>query len=337
MSCLFLVRNFLSVKTACAIFEQYYPESCVYFSIESDDKTYFKKIANTVPESINVIKTLPIDWLFIGINYIKNIKDLRLAQISIKKILIGLNINELFINYPVHEKDALYIKVAKSLNIKVSFYEEGSCFYTGIRGRKKDAISQIKYWTKHLTLRFYGIKRGYKVSPDQWYSLLNIDKHPHRKISIQYKKIENLNLKYLFLSRPLTEDYPSVSLEQHISAISRFADIIPKGENLFIKFHPRESEKKQLEILFKLNDLIKEIKIVKFLGDVSAEDVIYNLTAGSHVCGFDSSTLIYGSSINKSVTFSSVLNLVYQFDDSNELRNLYNFYRVKFRNINFLT
>ncbi|QSX28913.1 hypothetical protein JYB88_11655 [Shewanella cyperi] len=336
MSRFFLVRNFLSVKTATAIAEQYSVEVPSVFSIEADSEEYFKKVSSSVSLSIPVLQTEPINWLFERFNYLRHYKELFQSSVKIADLFKKYNVTELFVNYPVHEKDALYVKVAKRLGIHVSFYEEGSCFYTGGRGRKKNIISEIKFWMKHTSLWFIGIQRGYGVSADNWYSLLPIEKRPWHKVTISYDVRDYSGIKYLFLSRPVTLDFPSVSIELQIKSILKFVKKIPAGETLFIKFHPRETEDLKRIIISELDKLAVDVIVKTFSDEIPAEDVVFNMPANGIVCGFDSSTLIYGYAINKNVTYCSVLSDLRKHDTMGELENLYHVYKKEFKHIKFI-
>nr|WP_306823632.1 polysialyltransferase family glycosyltransferase [Providencia rettgeri] len=324
------------MKTAYAITEQYKKNEKYIYSIESDDDEYFSTIKNTVATNIPVIKTEPINWIFERFNFLLKYRSLQSSYKKILSIYTKYQISEIFIHYPVHEKEALYMKAAKKLKIKINFYEEGSCFYTDRRGRKLDVYSRLKFFIRKSLLKCLNINYGYQLNADGWYSILPVKKQPNHLIKISYKKIECPNLKYLFLSRPVFDDYPSISFDLYIQSIIKFINTIPKNETLFIKFHPRESLDNQRKTIDKLNSYSSYIEVKKLDLNIAAEDIVYNMEKGSSVCAFDSSTLIYGNSINSNIKFHSVLNHIYMYDEMNELSNLYSLYTKKFSHIEYI-
>ncbi|TAI84934.1 polysialyltransferase family glycosyltransferase [Pectobacterium versatile] len=337
MSSFFLVRNLLSVKTAYAIYQQHKVTKEVTFSIEDEVVGYFDKIKSTVPLGVDVIPTKNINWLFERLNYLSNLKVIWKHEKDISELYENKKITDLFVHFPLHEKDALYVKVAKGMAITINFYEEGSCFYTGVRGRKKGITNEMKYWIKHLSLKLIGINRGYHVEPDQWYSIFPVKKINNKIINISYTGLDDFSIKYLFLSRPVISDFPSISLEQQLNAMLVFINRIPDSEVVYIKFHPRESSELRNQIIKKLRDACKRrLAIEMYEKEVAAEEIVHSMTDGGEVCGFDSSTLIYGLAINKKLTYSSVLGRIHMYDDVNELSNLYYSYIKDFPHINFI-
>lgn len=334
MSSFFLVRNLLSVKTAYAIYQQYKITEEVVFSIEDEVVGYFDKVKSTVPVGIDVISTKKINWLFERLNYLSNLQVLWRHEKEISALYKNKKVTELFVHFPLHEKDAVYVKVARKMAITINFYEEGSCFYTGMRGRKKGVINEVKYWIKHISLKFIGIHRGYHVEPDQWYSILPVKKNNSNLITISYIGVNDFPVKYLFLSRPVTSDFPSISLEQQIRAMLVFINRVPDNEVVYIKFHPREHSILRNKIIKKLRDACeRQLTIEVYEKEVAAEEIVHSMVDGGEVCGFDSSTLIYGMVINKKLTYSSVLSRIHAYDDTNELRNLFDCYSKKFTHI----
>lgn len=334
MSTFFLVRNLLSVKTAYAIYQQYKSTEEITFSIEDEIVGYFDKIKSTVPLGIDIIPTKKINWLFERLNYLSNLKTLWQHEKEISALYEKKKVTDLFVHFPLHEKDAVYVKVARKMAITINFYEEGSCFYTGVRGRKKTVINEMKYWIKHLSLKFFGINRGYRVEPDQWYSIFPVEKNNSKLITISYTGTDDFPVKYLFLSRPVISDFPSISLEQQLSAMLVFINGIPDNEVVYIKFHPRESPELRSKIIKKLRDTCKrQLTIKMYEKEIAAEEIVHSMIDGGEVCGFDSSTLIYGLVINEKLTYSSVLSRIHAYDDTNELTNLFNCYGEFFTHI----
>lgn len=336
MSSFFLIRNLLSVKTALSIHKQYNRLVDPVFSIEAESEAYFNEIKKTVPEKIKTVETLKINYLFNGLTFIKKINCLRYYEKKIESIFKSYNVSDFFVLYPLHEKDALYLKVAKQLGLNISFYEEGSCFYTGQRGREKNFKKEIKFYIKNVLLKMLEINRGYVGEPNCWYSMLPINKKNNKLIKVDFEKLDFSHVNHLFLSRPVSTDFPSISIDLQSESILNYFKILKPGEKVYIKFHPREKEDSRIKILNFLNSKQDKIKCIALNTSFAAEDVLYNMNSGGTVCGFDTSTLIYAKSINPSINVYSVLNNIYFLDKSNELKNLYDCYSNCFKHIVFL-
>lgn len=337
MCSFFLIRNLLSVKTALSIYKYHFSSTNPVFSIESESDDYYEGIKRNVPNHIQVIKTFKSNSIFSGLNVIYKYKELCALESDVKKLFKDLQVKNAFFLYPLHEKDALYLKVALDMDIKVSFYEEGSCFYTSHRGRVKSLTSDIKFHLKNLILRSLGIKRGYVANPHAWYSILPISKKNNTIIRVDYNQLDLGDVRHVFFSRPVNTDFPSVSLNMQASAMLIYLEKLQVNESAYIKFHPRESEPEQDYILEFLNKNQNRVTCKKLEMSCAAEDVLYNLPKSGTICGFDTSTLIYANSINNHVMVYSVLPAISNYDKSNELQNLYVMYSEKFKHINFLS
>ncbi|MBT9429735.1 alpha-2,8-polysialyltransferase family protein [Candidatus Symbiopectobacterium endolongispinus] len=272
---------------------------------------------------------------FSGINYLFNIATLRKHEKDIEAFYYNNQVSDVFVHYPLHEKDSLYVKVARRAGITINFYEEGSCFYTNTRGRKRGVINQIKYWVEHISLMCLGIRRGYHVKLDYWYSIFPLNNKNNKIINIVYEGVDEPSVKYLFLLRPVTLDFPSITFKQQLDAMLVFVNRVPEHEKLYIKFHPCESIEMRNQVIENLRDICnKSIAIEPYEKEIAAEEIVSSMVEGGEVCGFGSSTPIYGFSINKKITYSSVLERVYKYDNINELSNLYFVYKKAFHILN---
>ncbi|WP_102385318.1 polysialyltransferase family glycosyltransferase [Vibrio cyclitrophicus] len=329
MSNLYLIRNLLSLKAAKSIDEQYFYHGSVFSVIDTDYQLKNIILNNLEETKINVVSTVKFPVYGAGFNILKQRQYIKEAKDEVEKLLSHLSTTQLFITYPMHFDSYVYYIIAKKLRIKVCFYEEGPCFYRAGLTKQYD-INTKKDALRRLYFELCGLKRGYSFNADNWYCSLPI-KEKHRLIRLKYKKV-NLpsDVKRVFLSRPVSDDYPEIKITDEVNAIKKFYDFECDGEILYLKFHPRESETKRDLINDGLLKLGIQIAIIE--GDMPSEDVIFSMEAGA-VCGYDTTTLVYANNINNNVKVYSVLNSITGKDHSGFLTECYQEYKLKYNHI----
>lgn len=332
MSNLYLVRNLLSLKAAKSINDEYFSQSANFSVIDTNQQLKDIILKNIDANIDNIELTIKMPVSAAGLNILKQRKQIKEAKKMIGRVFSNLSIGQVFITYPMHFDSYLYYLVAKNRKIKISFYEEGPCFYRAGTTKQYD-VSNTKDLIKRLYFDICGLKRGYNFKPDDWYCSLEI-KEQHNLIKLRYEKV-NLpaNIKFVFLSRPVSEDHPEITVADEIEAIRKFYNMTCNGEVLHLKFHPRESEVKKSEIQERLRSIRINTEIIK--GNNSSEDVIYSMKSGA-VCGYDTTTLVYANNINKKVDVYSVLKEIIKKESSGFLTECYQEYKLKYKHIHMI-
>jgi len=328
---LYLIRNLLSLKAALSIENQYEYNNSIYSIINYNSDVTSLIVDNIECDNVNIKYTESLNLSNDIFGFIGNRKKVRQNKGKIKVIFSEEKITSLFITYPIHFDAYLYYRVAKEMNIKVCFFEEGPCFY------RKGSTNQYKAITildkiKRKYFLSIGIDRGYDFFPDEWYSSIPIDVE-HYKVKLQYRKILLDDVRCLFLSRPVSEDCNGVSVDDEIKAITLFYQRCCNENFLYIKFHPRENENKRKNLLRLLNG--NGIPCGELETNYSSEDVIYSLKE-SVIGGYDTTTLVYSNSINSLVKAYSVIASIKDLDTSGFLNECYNEYKHKYTHITMI-
>jgi hypothetical protein len=331
MSNMYLIRNLLSLKAAEAIDKDYKFNGSV-FSIVNTNKQLKSIILKNIENNVNIIDTLELPVFSVGFNIKKQRTIVKKLKIIAEELFVEKYISKLFITYPMHFDSYIYYLTAKKLNVPVCFYEEGPCFYrAGLT--KQYEVNNMKDAIRHLYFELCGLRRGYNFKADSWYCSLPI-KEKYNKIKIKYNKLcLPIDMKYLFLSRPASEDYQKIKIFDEINAIKKFYNLVCGNDTLFVKFHPRESQAKRITIK---NELLKdEIKIEIIEGDMPSEDILFSMSTGA-VCGYDTTTLVYANNINDKIEVFSVLKSLINKDPSGFLQECYQEYKSKYKHIHMI-
>jgi hypothetical protein len=327
MNKLFVISNLLSIKAANAI-DEMESSASVYLSIRNDDDV-FSTLQSYSDSKIERFPMLGTEGNIVNLllNIVKYKRDVR-------NFLMSNSVNNVFLTNPLHIESSIFYKEARKLNIKISFYEEGICFYRILESNQYDATGIVSK-TKKRILRILGLYKGYGLTPDKWYSSLDFP-YPSQKISLKYKRLEVFsNIKTLFLSRPASEDFPGVTIDDELQAISVYYDRVGEGnEALYIKFHPREGVDKRTYIINKLKDKY-DISAIELTTNVSSEDILYSMKSGS-IGGYETTTLVYGYNINPSIKYYSVGYCIAKKDTSQTIYSFLNFYKENFSHIEYL-
>lgn len=333
MTIFFLVRNVLSIKVAEAIvFSEFVGEKKFFYSCEADDERYFNEMSSLIGKGGIVMKTITDKAMFNRKFIFLLPFYLIVSRSKIKKILLLNEIEKLFVTYPLHYKQSLYVSVARKLGIEICFFEEGTCFYRGDVSQQYKARTIFGY-IKKILLKPLGLVQGYDVEPDKWYSILGLPNIDYLPVNVKYSAIDVDYVDNLFLSRPLSSELPGISIQDHAEGILRFCKELPKGGVLYIKFHPRESKDEVDYILSYLNGHYTTLQLKV---NVSAEDVVFNF-GSARICGFETSTLVYANKINKEAKVYSVLPVVANMDSSGHLASYLSEYMDKYKHIKFLS
>lgn len=324
----FFSRNLLSSQVSCAISENMNGDS-VYL-IESPDDKYFQNISSVYPEGCTVLEFHPV-----LIPRMSKFCSFFLFFVNLLKFSLKyeLRYSRVFVTYPVHLPQSLYLKIFRFFGAEVHFFEEGSCFYKFNSAlEEKRFINSTKI--KSLLIRVLDLDAGYRAVPDVWHSILDLYRERNAtKVNLTYEKIDVSNIRRLFLSRPLGEDF-GVEFDIYVSAIRKFAkETKDFGGPLYIKFHPRESHEHRLRVLNELSNcgIVESLDI-----SMAAENLVYNMTGRSVIGGFETATLVYSNAINDSVRIISMLRHVKDYDLSGVLSEYYDDYSSKYNWIEFL-
>ncbi|MBH0027520.1 hypothetical protein I6F53_11045 [Pseudoalteromonas sp. SWN29] len=328
MSDLFLIRNLLSSTSALSIMHQYGSEDAV-FSVVSCNKTLEDAIKNSILSDAHhqVIDTFKLDLMPFRLT---SLYKQRLSVNSIKFKILQLykarGINKLFLTYPMHLDSYLYYTVAKKNDIEICFFEEGPCFYRGGL-TKQYSVVNFNSFLRKIYFRIVGLDYGYGFKPDTWYSSLPI-KNNYNKVNLVYRKVDLPDeVMNLFLSRPVSCDFPEITLADEVNAIKAFYFNLDLKGCLYIKFHPRESEEKRMKLLCLLKDekiLVKHLNV-----EYSSEDIVYSMSQGN-IVGYDTTTLVYSNKINPKIQAYSILALIKNKESSGFLQECYREYEEKY-------
>lgn len=323
----------MSLTSARAIVEKYCKRD-VIFSVVSGDAKLERVIKNNIDDAVDVTNSESIEFLPFRISSL--IKQRRIVDEvtkRIEKFLLAKNITHIYITYPLHVDSYLYYKVSLKLGINIGFYEEGPCFYR--RGRTKQyQIKNLRTFVRKIYFSLIGLNFGYDFEPNNWHSSLPSNKSCDI-IKLSYRVVDlPLEVRNVFLSRPMSNDYPTITIDDELNAIKKYVSHSIGYENtLYIKFHPRESEEKIITLINKLGSIGIKVKEIK--GDFSSEDLLFSMESGT-ICGYDSTTLVYSKSINEQVKAISLLSLVKDKDCSGFLKECYTEYVSLYPHIHML-
>ncbi|WP_462155382.1 polysialyltransferase family glycosyltransferase [Pseudoalteromonas piscicida] len=324
---LFLVRNLLSVKVANAISED---KEDIFLSANGiDTLNNLIKKSKKKDNPLLFLNPLKIKDPLTSYHDVKNFRD------RVKAVMLRERISEVLITYPLHIDGSVFYSVARELGIKVSFFEEGLCFY---RSHESNQYSNhgIKGFLKKLYYSYLRVGEGYDFRADNFYYTLDGQEVDGRKVQLDFTKLDDLkHVEYLFLSRPASEDFKGINFEDEVSSICKFYNHVVKKENkkLYIKFHPRESEIKRASLLKELDGhglQIEELKV-----GASSEDVVFSMEKGA-ICGYETTTLIYANIINRNVEVFSVAEQVMGLDDTKVIQGFIAFYKDKFSHVKYI-
>jgi len=332
MSNLYLLRNLLSLKAAESIDEQYSFRNSKFSVIDSNPQLKDIILKNIDEKACNVVTTVKLPVYSVGFNILKQRQRIQEVKRLVEKQLAELTVNQLFITYPMHFDSYIYYLVAIKLKIKVCFYEEGPCFYRA-GCTKQYEINNIKDAVRRLYFESCGLKRGYAFKANSWYCSLPIKENYHTVI-LKYEKVNlSPDVKFVFLSRPVSDDYPEINLIDEVNAIKKFFDLVCKGNVLHLKFHPRESETKRSQI----QELLRALGITTIVikGNGPSEDIIFSMKSGA-VCGYDTTTLVYANNINKNIDVYSVLKDIKNKEPSGFLSECFEEYQLKYKHIHMI-
>ncbi|MUL05922.1 hypothetical protein GNP64_07825 [Aliivibrio fischeri] len=329
MTSLFLVRNLISIKAADAISDK-----------EKDKKIYI--LPNIEPSSVEIMKSNINDSILtkeiiplklFGNNLLLNLLSIIRYKRQVKSFFKENEITTLYATNPLHYDSYIYYLIAKSTNIKVFFYEEGTCFYR-LNDSEQYLAKSVLQKIKQNINNIIGLYQGYGKKPNGWYASLPFSENSV-KIVLKYNYHDELkNIKKIFLSRPASEDFSSVKIDDEINAILKFnLYVINEPGDLYIKFHPRELREKRIKILSKLKAL--GINVIELEVKCSSEDVVYSMETGV-VCGYETATLAYAKSINSYVKIYSVAEHIAEKDRTNTIKGFIGFYKKKFPYIEFI-
>ena len=192
---------------------------------------------------------------------------------------------------------------------------------------KQYSVVNLKSFLRKIYFSIVGLNYGYGFKPDAWYSSLPI-KESYNKIDLLYKKVQfPEEIKNIFLSRPVSCDFPEISLLDEVSAIKSFYFNLDLKGHLFVKFHPRESEEKRRKLISLLrseNVLVEDLNV-----ESSSEDIVYSMGQGK-VIGYDTTTLVYSNKINPKIQAYSILALIKDKESSGFLQECYKEYCEKY-------
>lgn len=331
----FYIRNYFSIISAEKIIVQAKITNAVaflaYFSKEGYQILLEKQMNNKV---WNVIKKYDGEKKS-KIPFLDNF--ILKEKYKLKKIFIENKITNIYlsnINIPL---ERLFFILADEMNINIHFYEEGSNLYyqnNYINHKFKMSIKKILFFNQrklYMDTKFYSARTVYaflnNINPYRTYNKKVILDYNLHDLTIQ-NLCENLGLTdigTLFLSRPMSED-GLINLDEEIEI---FKYLNYKFNDVYVKFHPRESEDKKnvLRSKFKFKELPEQIN------DTPVEILVENLKL-HNLIGYDTSTLFYTSELNRKVITYSVLNLL--ITKSTHIKLSYDFMKENFKNITFL-
>lgn len=324
----FFTRNLLSVQVSCAISNLIDGDS--EFIIESLDDEYFRTMLSNYPSYYSVSKMEPV-----LVPKRSKVLSVVLFLVSMLSFVIRHRIknSRVFVTYPLHLSQSLYLKIFRLFGAEVHFFEEGSCFYKSNSQLEDD---RYLHSTRFKKLLIQGLKldAGYRATPDVWHSVLNVNSNGNSvSVRLNYDDMDASEIRRLFLSRPLQEDF-GIGFDVYINAIKKFAEHTSNIDSpLYIKFHPREPQRFRDKVLEELSGCCT----VRPLDTKSAaENVVFNMKKQSIVGGFETATLVYANAINDTVRIISMLRHVKEHDRSGILSEYYDDYSSRYDWIEFL-
>lgn len=324
----FFTRNLLSVQVSYAISNTIDGDSA--FIVESLDEEYFRTVASNYPGYFSVSKMEPV-------LVPKRSKILSVILFLVRMLNFFIRNrtknSRVFVTYPLHLSQSVYLKIFRILGAEVHFFEEGSCFYKD-NSDLEDERYLYSTRVKSLLIQCLNLDAGYRAVPDVWHSVLNVNGDRNSlSVKLNYEEFDASEIRRLFLSRPLQEDF-GIGFDIYINAIKMFAEQTSNVDGpLYIKFHPRESKEFRDKVLRELSGCC----VVKTLESKSAaENVVYSMKKQSVIGGFETATLVYANAINDKVRTISMLRHVKEHDCSGILSEYYDDYSSKYDWIEFL-
>ncbi|MGI2808290.1 polysialyltransferase family glycosyltransferase [Vibrio vulnificus] len=323
----FVIRNLFSLKAAVSIVEQNkLPHTFVSVGLSDENN---KTISANIPTQS---KFIVFRGLELSSGYFGFIKRLVKLKREVADFIRNEGVRRIYLTNPIHLDTSIFYFAARNLGIEIAFYEEGICFYRlneSLQYKKRT----IKGYLKRLLFRIFNISQGYGLKPDLWYASLPFSPK-HNKFKLIFNKIEKAkNIENLFLSRPASEDFSGVEIDDEVAAIKLFYEHVVGKDVLFIKFHPRESSVKRKELMEKLRD--EEIRVKVLNLDCSSEDILFSMKKGN-LAGYETTTLVYADAINKNVKVYSVGNVISKKDKTGTISGFIDFYKRNFNHIEYL-
>ncbi|HIF9435035.1 TPA: polysialyltransferase family glycosyltransferase [Photobacterium damselae] len=330
MTSLFLVRNLISIKTADAISDKKKIKEKIYI-LPNLDLSSIEIMRSNINKSTFTGAIIPLK-LF-GNNFFLNFLSVIRYKKRVKEFYKKNKVTVLYVTNPLHYDTHIYYDVAKSNNIEVFFFEEGTCFYRLNESEQYSAKTIFQKIKKNINNSIC-LYQGYDKKPNGWYAALPFSQDSV-KLNLKYNYYDELkSIKKVFLSRPASEDFNGVGIDNEIEAILKFnLHVIDKPGDLFIKFHPRELNDKRIRILSELKKA--RINVFELKVKCSSEDVIYSMDKGV-VCGYETATLAYTRTINRNIKIYSVAEYIADKDRSNTIKGFIKFYKENFPYIEFI-
>jgi len=281
------------------------------------------------------IDSLPFEFnIKFSLTIKRNIKNI---YNNILEIYSQNNIEVVYLpNIPSADEKLLY-SVAKRQGIKVNFYEEGVNLYADLikKNKFKNFIKSFLLGNKY---RLYDKRENFRADkvyccfPEKYsfknYSKINQIKLDFSLGELERKKLKNLDIETLILSRPVSEDN-LISFEREKNFLKCFFENYNLDrKKTYIKFHPRENEEKKCFI--KSNFKLKELPIE--LSGLPAEKIVLSSDI-KRLIGYSSGTLAYASELRNIEAYSFLEELP---KESFELKQVYDLFKKEFKKINFI-
>ncbi|WP_233348100.1 hypothetical protein, partial [Vibrio cholerae] len=123
----------------------------------------------------------------------------------------------IYLTNPIHLDASIFYFTARKFGVEVAFYEEGICFYR-LNESLQYKRNTIKGYFKRLVFRILNISQGYGLKPDIWYASLPFPLK-HNKFKLIFNRIDKAeHIENLFLSRPVSEDFLGVEIDDEVAA-----------------------------------------------------------------------------------------------------------------------
>ncbi|EKF9089409.1 hypothetical protein ABK032_003465 [Vibrio cholerae] len=323
----FVIRNLLSLKAAASIVDKNkLPHTFVSIGLSDENNKTIS--SNICAES----EFITFSGLYSSSGYFNFIKTLIKLKREIADFIRNEGVQRIYLTNPIHLDASIFYFTARKFGVEVAFYEEGICFYRfneSLQYKK----NTIKGYFKRLIFRILNISQGYGLKPDIWYASLPFPLK-HNKFKLIFNRIDKAeHIENLFLSRPVSEDFLGVEIDDEVAAIKLFYEHVVGKDVLFIKFHPRESRVKRKEIIEKLREEDVLVKVLNL--DCSSEDILFSMKKGN-IGGYETTTLVYADAINKNVKVYSVGNVISKKDKTGTISSFINFYKKNFNHIEYL-
>lgn len=336
---IFLIRNLFSIMSAENIIKEFNMKNPVAYIVKTDIEEYSEKLEKNLDKDLwrNVVKMKysSRDFLVEKNNKIQKNNIKKILE-EIEKDLKKFKIQNIYLSNIEALEEKVIWEIAKKTDIKINYYEEGTNLYTSLWSNKLSIKWIIKYFllgNLNFLIRNKGYFKGEKLYSyfPQKYKYNNVKNKI--KLKLEYSvsenernEIEKLDIKSIFLSRPLSEDGIMIE-EEEIKVIKNFLE--NNKTEIYVKFHPRESTEKINKMMQSVNMKL----LPKELQDISAEKVIYNSKNIRKLYGYETGTLAYMSEI-KDIEVYSLLERIYK--NSKYLRKIYKLYKNEFNKIKFM-